>query len=221
MLTIDVLATCLQGYNVTALVVSMKFEVGATNMSVVYFKRYKMQIHLPAQFADRSAGIDSKIRFLPWNEQFLGMHSVAKWESFRREIDANIFPCLGNKEGCRQLMRDLALKSNFIPEATWLLVRQNASSIPDEPIGTIQGLRINAKEGAIQNIGIVPKWRGHGLGSLLIAKSLMGFGDVGCDCVNLEVTMHNTAAIRLYESLGFQKLQTVFKVGNVPMNIVK
>lgn len=190
-------------------------------MPVVYFKRFKMQIDLPCKKPERTQALDVNIRFVPWSEAYLGMHSLAKWEAFRNELDANVFPCLGNRDGCRQLMRDLTLKSNFIPESTWLALCKLEDGVLEEPAGTIQGLRLSSREGAIQNIAVVPKWRGRGIGHELIARSLAGFESVGCKFVNLEVTMHNTAAIRLYESLGFEKIETVFKIGNVPMNLSK
>ena len=86
------------------------------------------------------------------------------------------------------------------------------------PVGTIQGLRLNAIEGAIQNVGVVPQFRGMGVGRELIQLALQGFREIGCAKVNLEVTIHNTGAIRLYESVGFRYIETVFKVGNVPVN---
>ncbi len=90
-------------------------------MPVVYFKRHKMQLDLNK--FDRADGSgESVVRFIPWSEKTLGQHALAKWDSFRLEIDANVFPCLGSRDGCRQLMRDIALRDNFVPEATWLAV---------------------------------------------------------------------------------------------------
>ena len=185
-------------------------------MAVVYFKRHKMQIDL-LKFDRLHTSSESVFRFIPWSDKVLGQHALAKWDSFRLEIDANVFPCLGDRDGCRQLMRDISLRSNFVPEATWLAMA-NPEGKPEVPAGTIQGLRLNAIEGAIQNVGVVPKFRGMGLGSELIQRALQGFRDIGCTKVNLEVTIHNTGAIRLYESFGFRYIETVFKVGHVSVN---
>lgn len=141
-------------------------------------------------------------------------HARVKFESFRNEIDANVFPCLARKDGCFQLMKDLAKRKDFVAEATWLAVRQQSN---DRwlPIGTIQGLRSDTFAGAIQNLGIIPEFRGIGLGSVLVWHSLAGFAKLGCRQVSLEVTVQNSAAIRLYERLGFQRVETVFKVAEV------
>ena len=73
------------------------------------------------------------------------------------------------------------------------------------------------KEGAIQNIGVHPDCRDMGIGTGLLMKALAGFKEAGCRFVNLEVTVQNAAAIRLYERIGFQHVETVFKVAEVEM----
>lgn len=204
-------------------------------MPVVYFKRHRMQIDLrkanldlpvfrnknaPLPEGNRAANSSSEVTYLPWSEKLIGMHSHAKWESFRFEIDASVFPCLGDLEGCKQLMRDLAQRSNFVPQATWLAIGHPANDL-EMPAGTIQGLgldgKLGGKLGAIQNIGVVPAFRGKGIGQELLLLALRGFRESGCTEVQLEVTVHNLGAIRLYESIGFRYDGTVFKVGNVPI----
>ena len=202
-------------------------------MPVVYFKRHRMMIELSkadleSEIDRHNGSIDTEvqtphsdslgpIQYLPWADKLLGLHSLAKWESFRFEIDATVFPCLGDRDGCKQLMRDLSARANFVPEATWLATGV-VNGVTDVPAGTIQGLRLDGKLGAIQNIGVAPAFRGIGIGRSLLRKSLRGFRDTGCSRVQLEVTVHNLGAIRLYESLGFEYAETVFKVGNVPVS---
>jgi GNAT superfamily N-acetyltransferase len=185
-------------------------------MPVVYFKRFRMQIDL-ARIESKIIPSDTAIRYIPWSDKYLGHHSTAKWEAFRYEIDANVFPCLGDRDGCRQLMRDISLRDTFVPEATWLAAAITEDAI-EIPVGTIQGLRLNVHDGAIQNVGVTPAYRGQGIAKRLLMLALHGFRDVGCKRVNLEVTIHNSNAIRLYESIGFQYLETVYKVGNVPIS---
>ena len=101
-------------------------------MPVVYLKRHRMQIDLrqvnldlpdsPNVHSDpkkeyRGQNALGEIEFLPWGDNLITLHSLAKWESFRFEIDASVFPCLGDREGCKQLMRDLSQRANFVPEA--------------------------------------------------------------------------------------------------------
>lgn len=157
------------------------------------------------------------VTFAEWDEKLLALHGMCKWESFRREMDVNVFPCLGDREGCKKLMRDISQKDAFVPEATWLAIGKDSNPKNLLAVGTIQGLRTNATHGAIQNIGVIPDFRGKGIGRELIRRSLIGFQSQGCRYVTLEVTVHNLGAIRLYESIGFQKSEIVFKVGSLEL----
>ncbi len=78
--------------------------------------------------------------------------------------------------------------------------------------GTIQGLVDSQRIGSIQNVGIVPEYRGRGLGTALIAQALAGFRMHSLNKAYLEVTSQNEAAIRLYRRLGFTKTRTLYKV---------
>jgi ribosomal protein S18 acetylase RimI-like enzyme len=112
-------------------------------------------------------------------------------------------------------MRDISQKDAFVPEATWLAIGKDSNPKNLVAVGTIQGLRTNATHGAIQNIGVIPSFRGKGIGRELIRRALHGFQSQGCRYVTLEVTVHNLGAIKLYESIGFQKSEIVFKVGSL------
>ena len=185
-------------------------------MTVTYFKRYRMEIGL-ASIQTEQYRLPEPYRFLPWHESLLRDHARVKWECFRNELDANVFPCLGSREGCSQLMKDIAQRAMFVPEATWLLVLDQPGEIRPTPVGTVQGLRSDAFEGAIQNLGIVPEHRGLGLGSSLLFRALAGFQEVGCQTAHLEVTVQNTADVRLYQRLGFRRVETVYKIAEVTM----
>ncbi len=184
-------------------------------MSVTYFKRYRMEVRLdqvpPGELVDRCEGI----QFLPWSPQLCRQHAEVKWESFRDEIDAHVFPCLGEREGCRQLMREIIGRNEFVPSATWLACRATDFSLALQPCGTVQGLMTSAREGAIQNIGVHPAFRDLGIGRGLLSFALRGFQEAGCRFVHLEVTVQNKAAIRLYERFGFQRVETLFKIAEV------
>ncbi|MFN5918771.1 MAG: N-acetyltransferase, partial [Planctomycetota bacterium] len=116
----------------------------------VFIKRYRMQIelavHLP-WISDSSRESDSLV-WHSWHPKLAGHHAQVKWESFRQEMDGNVFPSLASREGCRQLMRELSVKNTFVPEATWLAC--SSESLGKEMgVGTIQGLRSGPVHGAI------------------------------------------------------------------------
>ncbi|MEM7456027.1 MAG: GNAT family N-acetyltransferase [Planctomycetota bacterium] len=148
---------------------------------------------------------------VPWAESALAAHARAKYLSFKSELDANVFPCLADADGCLRLMREISARRGFVPEATWLITYTDPDSGAVESCGTIQGIREHTDVGSIQNLGVSPDHRGNGLGSAILARSLRGFESVGIKFVTLEVTSQNYGALRLYERLGFRTLRTVFK----------
>jgi ribosomal protein S18 acetylase RimI-like enzyme len=65
--------------------------------------------------------------------------------------------------------------------------------------------------GAIQNLGVVPEYRGYGLGRALVRRALDGFYQAGLRRAYLEVTAENTCAVRLYRAVGFRRAKTLYK----------
>ena len=179
-------------------------------MTVTYFRRFRMQYDL-SEGVPPVAPLPSEYQLMPWNSKLLAAHAEAKYNAFRLEMDSSVFPCLGDADGCLRLMKEISCRQSFIPEATWLIQYQPRASAPAQPIGTIQGIREQGDVGSIQNIGIVPAHRGHGLGTALLQQSLAGFDAMGVRWVTLEVTAYNIGAIRLYERLGFRPIRTVYK----------
>ncbi|MHB8957516.1 MAG: GNAT family N-acetyltransferase, partial [Pirellulaceae bacterium] len=183
-------------------------------MGVTYFKRYRLEYALTgSSFA--SPPLPPHYSVLPWDPALLDCHADAKYRSFCGEIDANVFPCLGEREGCRRLMEEITRRDTFLPGATWLLAYQPPGQSAPEFCGTIQGLRDRQGYGAVQNLGVTPLHRSQGLGTSLLAQALSGFRAEGLRRAYLEVTAQNTGAIRLYTHLGFRQVRTVYKAVEV------
>lgn len=183
-------------------------------MPVTYFQRYRMRYDLWQGIPDSSPS-PPNYHFRSWKQKLLQHHAEVKFRSFRNELDANVFPCLGDADGCVRLMKEISNRQGFVPEATWLIQYEHPQTGKIENCGTVQGIRSQKDVGAIQNIGIVASHRGHGLGSLLMNYCLRGFLAAGVRFVTLEVTSHNTGAMRLYQRLGFQVLKTVYKSAEI------
>jgi mycothiol synthase len=66
----------------------------------------------------------------------------------------------------------------------------------------------SATEGEVYVIAVDPAWHGHGLGRYLLLVGLDRLRDVGVGLVSLYCDGANSAALRLYESLGFQVERT-------------
>jgi len=187
--------------------------MGGALMGMTYFKRYRMELDLETYF-HRSTPLPAGYRLLSWDESFMAAHAEAKHRSFTYEVDANVFPCLGDREGCFRLMNEIVRRSNFLPGSTWLL-QAHCGEEAWENAGTVQGVSDQGEFGAIQNLGIVPAHRGRGLGSILLGAALLGFREQQLPRAYLEVTASNLGAVRLYERFGFTIKKTVYKAADV------
>jgi GNAT superfamily N-acetyltransferase len=177
---------------------------------MTYVRRYRMEINVAAMRLPQPV-LPPGYQWLPWHPNLLNRHAAAKYYSFRDEIDSRVFPCLGDLAGCKRLMQEIVRQDTFLPEATWLITQENTGWGEMADCGTIQGLAHSAYLGAVQNVGIVPQHRGHGLGRALVLKALHGFRSVGLQCVYLEVTDENVPAVELYRSIGFALVRTMYK----------
>jgi ribosomal protein S18 acetylase RimI-like enzyme len=179
-------------------------------MNLAYYKRFRMEINLSGRDLT-CAPPPSGYCFLPWNESLLESFARAKYLSFRDEMDAEVFPCLGKFDGCRRLMKEITEKPGFLPEASWLVVSSQVPGTRIEYCGTVQGVCDQYGIGAIQNLGVVGQHRRSGLGMCLLLRSLDGFRQAGVRRVTLEVTAQNNSAIRLYRRAGFTTVKVVYK----------
>jgi ribosomal protein S18 acetylase RimI-like enzyme len=184
-------------------------------MGLTYFKRFRMELDLQRPLFP-APPCPAGYELLRYDDSLLREHASAKFLSFRQELDVNVFPCLGRRDGCLSLMREITRRSGFVPEATWLVQHTDPETGTRESVGTVQGLQSEGW-GGIQNLGICQSHRGLGLGTLLLHMAAGGFRSVGLGRLHLEVTTDNTAALRLYERLGFRRAKVVYKAAEVAM----
>lgn len=178
------------------------------SLGLVYFRRYRMEIDLRGR--ELATRLPQGYYWVPWNADLCEAHAVTKYESFRHEIDAELFPCFGELEGCRRLMKTISEREAFLPHATWLVAHGTGDQT--EYCGTIQGIRDpRGTGGAIQNLGVSPSHRNRGLGTCLLHAAFVGFRRAGLKTAALEVTAKNVEAVRLYERMGFRRVRSIYK----------
>jgi ribosomal protein S18 acetylase RimI-like enzyme len=176
---------------------------------VKYFKRHRMEVPLRPPHAP--ADLPTGFRWLAWADALLSAHAEVKYLSFHQHEDALVFPSLGTRAGCHDLMHAIRFRPNFCAAATWLAVGPDGAGA-----GTIQGLIDENGYGGIQNLGVVPECRGLGLGRALLLRALAGFAAAGAPRAFLEVTAANEPAVRMYRSVGFRAFKTIYRAVEVP-----
>ncbi len=172
-------------------------------MAITYYKRFRMEVDLDEP--PPSAVLPEDFAWVPWRESLIDQHAEVKFLSFRDEVDAHVFPCLGDRFGCQRLMREIRRKPGFLPGATWLI------ACAEGYVATVQGVADRGQIGAIQNLGVVPCYRGMGLGKALIRQALSGFRGAGLRRAYLEVTAENSSAVMMYREVGFRRAKTLYK----------
>jgi ribosomal protein S18 acetylase RimI-like enzyme len=175
-------------------------------MAMTYYKRFRMEIELNG--AITGAALPRSFVWVPWDESLLEKHAEVKFLSFLGEVDAYVFPCLGDRAGCQRLMCEIRRKPGFLPGATWLV------ACTDGYVGAVQGVMDQGPIGAIQNVGVLPDFRGLGLGRALVRRALAGFAQAGLQRAYLEVTAQNDGAVNLYRDVGFRRAKTLYKAVN-------
>ena len=192
-----------------------------------YFKRHRMELPLwrgnpprvppdtpsclrPPHTPLAAPELPEGFRWLAWDDSLLALHAEVKFQSFHQHEDSLVFASLATRTGCRDLMTAIRFRVGFCAEATWLVAG------PDGAVGTIQGLLDENGYGGIQNLGVVPEYRGRGLGRALLLKALAGFASVGVPRAFLEVTATNLPAVRMYRAVGFRSYKTLYRGVEVP-----
>ena len=174
-----------------------------------YFKRYRMELDVGGMLLP-AASLPNHFFWVAWDATDVDRHALVKHRSFRDEVDAEVFPSLGEYPGCQRLMRDISQQAGFLGPSTWLIIHDGEGGASCD-CGTIQGLSQSAQVGSIQNVGVVPEYRGLGLGRALVLRSLWGFAMAGHQRTTLEVTATNFSAVELYRSLGFRVVKTMYR----------
>lgn len=172
-------------------------------MPITYYKRFRMEADLDAPIA--TPILPEGFTWDAWREPLLDIHAEVKFLSFRDEVDSNLFPCLADRSGCQRLMREIRRKPGFLPTASWLI------RCTEGYVGVVQGVVDRGEIGAIQNLGVVPNFRGLGLGKALVRQAMIGFKAAGLHRVYLEVTAENCPAVLMYRDAGFRRAKTLYK----------
>ena len=96
-------------------------------MGLTYFKRFRMEYDL-RHGVPESVPVPLGYDLVPYSVDLIRDHATAKFHSFRCARDANVFPCLGRRDGCLRLMREITSRASFVPQATWLCRYRDSDS---------------------------------------------------------------------------------------------
>jgi len=96
------------------------------------------------------------------------------------------------------------LKETFIREILYNDLSVYFAAVANGVIVGYTGMRVMLDEGHIMNIAVHPEYRRKGIGQLLIERLIQHAWENDIQALTLEVSVSNTAAIKLYQRNGFQ-----------------
>jgi mycothiol synthase len=131
------------------------------------------------------APLPAGIELLPWAAERAGAFFAAYTDSFRTRPG---FSGWSAEQWISWAIDD----DDFRPDWTLLAVHDGT------PVGFILG-----GEGWVVQVGVVPEWRGRGLGTALVAEVLRRAQAGGAQAIMLDVNVNNPGAARVYARLGF------------------
>jgi GNAT superfamily N-acetyltransferase len=141
----------------------------------------------------------------PWRKDRSFAHAAVLFEGFRDQVDSRILPSLATLAGCGEVVDSTARDFRFVPEASWLVLAPSTTSGLESPCGAIQVLATETSGLArIQNVAVLPDYRGRRIGRALITRALRSCRQLGFQRIQLDVTAANRVAATLYRSLGFR-----------------
>ncbi len=142
----------------------------------------------------------------PWTEHYLEPTASLIARSYESHVDSRINDQYRSAAGARRFLHNIIQYPGcgaFYPGASMMAV--------DPVRGRIIGVSLTSlvapRVGHVTQICVAPEWRGHGVGSELLWRSVRAFVERGCDAVSLTVTASNAGAVRLYERVGFRTIR--------------
>lgn len=82
----------------------------------------------------------------------------------------------------------------------------------EQPMGCAALRRIDGQVCELKRMFVLPQFRGQGVGKALARKLIQDARTMGYECMRLDTGNFWTAAIQLYESLGFQRIEPYHEV---------
>lgn len=138
------------------------------------------------------------VRCLPYVESRRKVFKAILQASYEQTLDC---PGLLGVRDLEDVLAGHQATGQFDP-AMWTLLIEG-----DEPAGVALFNRLDELNGAeLVYLGLPPRSRGKGYGSLLVRRGLAQCANIGASAVSLAVDQANEPAMRLYRRLGFYRV---------------
>jgi ribosomal protein S18 acetylase RimI-like enzyme len=174
-----------------------------------YFRLYARQFMvLPLGEARLSKlPISAGLRIEPWTDRAFDSAARLIQLAYADHVDSQINDQYRSEAGSLKFLRNIVLLpgcGQFLPEASFVV--RPASGEPS--VGMILTSTVDAGVGHTTQVCVMPGHQGHGIGRLLMERSIEALQRRKYESLSLTVTSVNTRAVGLYERLGFHTIKT-------------
>jgi ribosomal protein S18 acetylase RimI-like enzyme len=164
---------------------------------------------LPLNEAPRTPpALESEVDIRRWAEHDYQPAAALITSSYRGHVDSEINDQYRTLTGSLRFLNNIVRFpgcGTFDSEASFVAVHKRTRSL----VGLILCSRVRHDVGHVTQVCVLPDYRSHGLGELLIAATAANLRQRNFSLLSLTVTEANLRAVTLYQRLGFD-IQRVF-----------
>jgi len=138
-----------------------------------------------------------------WTEHDYQPSAGVITSAYRNHVDSEINDQYRTLSGSLRFLNNIVRFpgcGTFDPESSFVAVDRESHSLS----GIILCSRVRHDVGHVTQICVLPEYRAHGLGKLLMAATIRNLRQRKFSALSLTVTEANTRAVELYHRLGFE-----------------
>lgn len=174
-----------------------------------YFRLHMRQFMLLRLDEAKLSGapVSQGLRLDPWKDRALESAARLIQLAYADHVDSQINDQYRTEAGSLKFLRNIVLLpgcGQFMQEASFLA----RPATGDKPVGMVLTSTVAPGVGHTTQVCVMPGHQHHGIGRLLMERSIEALRQRGYESLSLTVTASNRRAVELYERLGFRTVKT-------------
>ncbi|HKW18691.1 MAG TPA: GNAT family N-acetyltransferase [Terriglobales bacterium] len=153
--------------------------------------------------AGNDSRLSSQFEVRRWTEHDYQPSAAVITAAYRSHVDSEINDQYRTLSGSLRFLNNIVRFpgcGTFDPESSFVAADRDSHSLA----GVILCSRVRHDVGHVTQVCVLPEYRAHGLGRLLMAATIRNLKQRKFSALSLTVTEANTRAVELYQDLGFE-----------------
>jgi ribosomal protein S18 acetylase RimI-like enzyme len=147
--------------------------------------------------------LSPEVEIRRWTEQDYQPSAQVITAAYRNHVDSEINDQYRTLSGSLRFLNNIVRFpgcGTFDPESSFVAVDRSSHVL----VGVVLCSRVRHDVGHVTQICVLPEYRAHGLGRLLMAATVQNLKQRKFSALSLTVTEANLRAVELYRHLGFE-----------------